>query len=435
MDLLLDWVSTSAFHNSDELYDAPKCHPNTRVAILNEIMQWVSESSSTRDEFMLWLFGPAGAGKSAIAKRVAEMAASRNLLIGSFFFSRTDPTRSTKDRLIASLSYQLALTVPHTRTHIEDAIERDPAIFKKNIQTQIDTLLIKPLLGCALIIKSQKLIIIDGLDECNDSEVQVAILDAISRAFSSHNLQIVFLVVSRPEPSLVTSFRGNEPLKSIHHRLALDDTYKPDDDIRLFFSDKFSHIKRTHILRSTIPISWPTEETLEILVKKSSGQFIYAATVVRFVESNRHKPSARLNIILGISLRGKINPFAELDALYNHIFSSVEDIELTLRVISLYIVTVNFAGTLRLISMPAELFLSLEPGDIHVALIDLSSIVSYNKSSGDVKIMHASLVDFLCDKRRSTVYYIDIPSTCIEFAWRIFQCLKGPDGIAGTSRI
>ena len=98
--------------------------------------------------------------------------------------------------------------------------------------------------------------------------------------------------------------------------------------------------------------------------------------MVRFVESNYRKPSACLNIILGISLRGKINPFAELDALYNHIFSSVEDIELTLRVISLYIVTVHFAGTLRLISMPAEFFLSLEPGDIHIALIDLSSIVS-----------------------------------------------------------
>ena len=64
---------------------------------------------------------------------------------------------------------------------------------------------------------------------------------------------------------------GNQSLQFIHRHLALNDTYKLDDDIRLFFSDKFLHIKHTHILRSTIPISWPTEETLEILVKKSSG--------------------------------------------------------------------------------------------------------------------------------------------------------------------
>lgn len=49
------------------------------------------------------------------------------------------------------------------------------------------------------------------------------------------------------------------------------------------------------------PISSPTPETLETLVKKSSGRFIYASTVVRFVESNHHQPSARLNISLGIS--------------------------------------------------------------------------------------------------------------------------------------
>ena len=118
----MEWVATSAFHDSEELYDAPKCHPDTRLAVLDEIMQWVGESESARDEFILWLFGPAGAGKSAIAKKIAEIAASKGLLIGTFFFSRTDATRSTKDRLVASLAYQMALSIPCTRTHIVEAI-------------------------------------------------------------------------------------------------------------------------------------------------------------------------------------------------------------------------------------------------------------------------------------------------------------------------
>ena len=253
-------------------------------------MQWVFESESAREEFILWLFGAAGAGKSAIAKRIAEIAAEMDLLIAAFFFSRTSSTRGTKDRLVATLAYQLALSIPDTRTHIEDAIERDPAIFTKSIQTQIDTLLFEPLqsISSAEIVPSQKLIIIDGLDECHDSQVQVAILDAISRSFPTHKPSIKFLVVSRPEIDLVTSFNGNEPIKSVHRRLALDDTYKPDDDIRFFFSDRFKHIKRTHPLRSSIPKLWPTQELLATLVRKSSGQFIYAATVVKFVESNRH---------------------------------------------------------------------------------------------------------------------------------------------------
>jgi Fe-S cluster assembly ATPase SufC len=108
----MDWVATSAFHDSDELYDEPKCHPNTRVAVLDDIMKWVE--SEAEDDFIMWLFGPAGAGKSAIGKKIAELAVERGLLIGTFFFSRTSPTRNTKDRLIATLAYQMTVSIPDT---------------------------------------------------------------------------------------------------------------------------------------------------------------------------------------------------------------------------------------------------------------------------------------------------------------------------------
>jgi hypothetical protein len=402
--------------------------------VLEDIMKWVNESADgAQEDFIMWLFGPAGAGKSAIAKRIAELAAQQGLLIGTFFFSRTSATRGTQDRLIATLAFQLALSIPDTRGDIEEAIERDPTIFNKNLEVQIDTLLVKPFQSAQTKIDpSHKLIIIDGLDECNDRKAQVAILNAISRSFLTKcNLPIKLLIASRPEIDIVTSFNRNDPLKSVHRRLALDDNYHPDDDIRLFFSDNFKEIRSTHRLRSTIPPLWPTEESLERLVKKSSGQFIFAATVVKFVESNRHQPVARLNIILGISPSGSLSPFAELDALYNQILSSVDDITLTLRVLSLYTAAPNIAMALR-VRNSAELFLSLEEGDIDLALIDLSSIVSYNESSCEVKILHASLVDFLSDKRRSNEFHIDMGISCTNFFCRALQNVKGPDGIQGA---
>jgi hypothetical protein len=254
------------------------------------------------------------------------------------------------------------------------------------------------------------------------------ILDTISCSFCKHKIPIIFLVASRPEIHLVSWFDSRDPVKSIHRRLSLDATYRPDDDIRLYLSDKFEQIRSTHRLRSTIPIPWPTEESLETLVKKSSGQFIFAATVVRFVESYRHRPAARLNIILGISPPGTTNPFIELDGLYRQILSSVDNIQLTLRVLSLYIARPRIAICIR---KSAERFLSLEEGDIDLALINLSSIVSYNESSGHVKILHASFVDFLSDKRRSNEFYIDMATARTEFACRTLQYVKGPDGIEG----
>jgi len=226
MDLLMEWIAPDAFYNSDELYDdVPECHPETH-AVLNDIMQWVVESESVRDDFILWLFGAAGVGKTVIARKIAEIAAENKLLIAAFFFSRTSPPRSTKDRLVPTLAYQLALSIPETRTHIQDAIERDPAIFYKNIPTQMDALLIKPLQAARIQINPiPRLIIIDGLDECKDSRVQEAILNAISHSFLKHNLPMMFIVVSRPELSLVNLFNRNEPLKSIHRRLLLHSIY------------------------------------------------------------------------------------------------------------------------------------------------------------------------------------------------------------------
>jgi hypothetical protein len=66
-----------------------------------------------------------------------------------------------------------------------------------------------------------RLIIIDGLNECNVIQAQVAILNTISHSFCKHDLPMMFLVVSQPELTIVTLF-NRKPLKSTHRRLFLD---------------------------------------------------------------------------------------------------------------------------------------------------------------------------------------------------------------------
>lgn len=63
------------------LYDAPKCHfPEPRRSVRRhhavDWRIWVGAG-----DFMLWLFGPAGAGKTAIAKRIAEISADTSSLV------------------------------------------------------------------------------------------------------------------------------------------------------------------------------------------------------------------------------------------------------------------------------------------------------------------------------------------------------------------
>jgi len=103
-DILHRATATTAFHNSDERFDPPKCHPNTRLAVLTKIMKWIQWGEDLH-AFIMWVYGPAGAGKSAIAQTIAEMCEEEIILLASFFFSRNDPSRSTVKPLIATIAY------------------------------------------------------------------------------------------------------------------------------------------------------------------------------------------------------------------------------------------------------------------------------------------------------------------------------------------
>ncbi|KAJ7466869.1 hypothetical protein FB451DRAFT_400086 [Mycena latifolia] len=57
--------ANDASHDAGERYPQPQCHPKTRTQMLDDLHAWSSEPNPKRR--ILWLHGPAGAGKSAIA--------------------------------------------------------------------------------------------------------------------------------------------------------------------------------------------------------------------------------------------------------------------------------------------------------------------------------------------------------------------------------
>ncbi|KAF8815005.1 hypothetical protein BYT27DRAFT_7238561 [Phlegmacium glaucopus] len=284
-------IATGAFHDSGERFDAPKCHPNTRKAVLAEIMQWIQHIEESED--VLWLYGSAGAGKSAIVQTIADMCAKLDLLVASFFFSRLSQSRNDEKRLIASIAYQLALSIPATRTYIETAVQRDPAVFDRSLDTQIETLIIRPLENVCAIVdtavtkKRPRLIVIDGLDECHDPLIQSSIIRVLSTALLRIPVPLFLLVASRPEPHIRNAFNILNKSQASRH-IVLDDSYEPDADIKAFLLSRFEEIKDNHPLAVYIPKSWPSAEIINRLVRKSSGQFIYASTVMKYLDSPQY---------------------------------------------------------------------------------------------------------------------------------------------------
>jgi hypothetical protein len=423
MDFLKEATVPGAFHNSLQRSDPPKCHKHTREAILDKIMDWVRKKIDT-DSFIMWLYGAAGAGKSAIAQTIAELCEEHKLLLASFFFFRADSLRNNSKQLIATIAYQVSVVIPDVRGLMEAAIDNDPHLLSRSLITQFTVLIVDPLerlfeTSVGEYTDLPNLIIIDGLDECMDG-AQVHIIDMIFAIGKRSKFPFTFLVASRPELE-ISAAMGDGKLREGLTRLPLDADYTSFHDIRRFLQDKFNEICLTHPMRSDLPSSWPSSEDIDTLVYNSSGQFIYASTVVKFVSSPRHGPDHRLEIVLDLRPKRQDLPFAELDSLYRYVLSSVEETPTTVQIVATAL-TLRYRAYRAYIADLTDI-LDLSPRDIKLHLINLGSLVQYR--SDFLGILHASLGDFLFDESRSQELYIDHRSIHTKIAHAFLrECLK-----------
>ncbi|KAJ7122229.1 hypothetical protein C8R44DRAFT_164164, partial [Mycena epipterygia] len=170
---------------------------------------------------VMWLYGPAGAGKSAVAQTMAERWATADELAAAFFFARWRVGGSSGKSLFSTIAYQLAMHIRQLREPIGLAVEADPAICDKALEEQARTLIANPLKGLDTEADRPYLVIIDGLDECDSKAMQSRIIHTIFQMLADSNLPLRFLVCSRPEPHIRETF-DSLPLDAHFRRLVLD---------------------------------------------------------------------------------------------------------------------------------------------------------------------------------------------------------------------
>ena len=122
-------------------------------------------------------------------------------------------------------------------------------------------------------------------------------------------------------------------------------------------------------------------------------------------------PSTQLDIVRGLRPAGRATPFAELDALYHHIFSQVEDITTTLRML-----TYRLLAQYHYLQTVAYFFNIVEV-DVESIMARLTSVLSCDANTGEIVFHHASLPDFLLDKDRSREYCISGMATDLSILW------------------
>ncbi|KAF6755300.1 hypothetical protein DFP72DRAFT_847477 [Ephemerocybe angulata] len=316
-------------------------------------------------------------------------------------------------------------------------IRRDPAILQKRLQTQLEELILLPLrhgapTGTDSMRLNQMCNYLEGesflLAGSGDHGIlrtkedeQREILSAILHVANDPSFPFIFVVASRPELA-IREFFNTSVAQATARELFLDEKYDPGADIRLFYESKFTYIRR----RFNLPPGWPGMEEILFLVENASGQFIYATTVMRFVEAPPLGTQNALPIDEGLR-----TPYQRLARI----------LELPMRVhapaCSEPALSMKWLRAIRIlgeghahggVTLAAHMRLWLEhsPGEEIYALGSLSSLL-YIPPHDRVEcyvFYHKSFVDFFEDESRCGELYVS-PEQAYDFiAHRYFQTME-----------
>lgn len=391
MQLYPDFVVADAGYHSR--HARPACLEGTREAIIAKLLGWKDDSDAAP---ICWLSGPAGYGKSAVAQTVAETCARDGTLLASFSFWRNAGGRSEFSRFITTLAYQITVSVPEVKPHVERALRDDPSIVHQSTSNQLQKLILEPLMSLPSfhLSPTKHVIVIDALDECNDRRAVQDFINVLAGACSDRQLPLRWLFTSRNEDHIHKAFNRDD-VQGVTFPMALED-FDAQWDIWMLLVSRFFTIARDNPrLMQGVPLPWPSIEEIVALVEKSCGLFIFASTLVDFVTDGKGPPDEKLKAVLTLH--------AGLDPLYDQVLRAVPEIACFWRVLTTLMIMYEQPSISTLAGL-----LELSIQQVLYALMAIQSIIRIpTDDDTPIQLNHTSLRDFLVDQSRSRDLFID----------------------------
>ncbi|KAH7120710.1 hypothetical protein EDB81DRAFT_814579 [Dactylonectria macrodidyma] len=406
-------VAAGASFDSHAEEGNPTCLPNTRVELLEQIVEW---SKNPLAKPIFWLNGMAGTGKSTISRTIARTLAQSGHLGASFFFKRAEGDRGTSTQLFTTIASQIAARKPTIAPHIKQAIDADSAITDKGLQEQLNKLIVQPLAAISPnSVKNDPIVVlIDALDECEAEESKIKFI--IHLFGQAQNLGLKIFITSRPELPIRLGFNS---IKDNYQDIILHEIPEPviKHDLSVFFEHELMRIRTEYNLSTPIAgqllADWPGQPNLQCLVDMAIPLFIFASTVCRFLADRRcGTPDEKLREVLRFRTRTQER---QLDATYlpvlkklvvglssrrrNGVLQQFQQIVGSI---------INLMSPLSTTTLAKLLSISQSTIDNHLSM--LHSVLSIPESTDSpVRLLHLSFRDFLLgpDIKTRTDFWID----------------------------
>ncbi|KAG8724104.1 hypothetical protein FRC09_000317 [Ceratobasidium sp. 395] len=391
-----------------------ECTPNTRVELLEQLRTWAYDDQAPK---IYWLNGMAGTGKTTIAYSLCKYLQSVQKLGASFFCSQRLPECRDVNRIVPSISYRLSLFSVPFRHALASVLQDDEDAYNQPLQEQFDALFVKPLQETMDTFPDNVVIVIDALDECDD---QGGIAKIITTLLShAAGLPVKFFVTSRPEPKIVDQMRKKEA-KGARLELRLHELKNAivRQDIT------------TYLVAKLAPAGLSDTE-LNVLVRRSGVLFIYAATVVRFIEfDNFSGYKQRLQLVLDASATLTNESDEALDDLYTAILKTALELKGLTRAEKAARETLLRHVVCAREPLSLDVMAGLLQADTTVqvssALRPLQSVLSVSESEA-IGTLHESFPNYLLNPTRSGRFYCDPGRHHARMAQQCFYLIKVPN--------
>ena len=270
----------------EDAIDRHVIHPETRGWILERIARWVTTGQSTTKR-VYCVLGKRGSGKTALASTVCKLF--RRRVIASHFFSEEDgPTchSNTVNGLVRSLASELLRTVPDYLNYLDDRFENEEDLASKLNESWrccYELLLREPLkaLFGSKTIADRKLFVVDGLDECIQSEWDDlrAFVDSFVSDFS--HLSLFVTIRSRSSAAIFPS-NCVEKLEGLCFE---DRTWinRHIRDVEIYLAAAVGAILSVNEANESYAKmdDMTLQKSLDELTKNSAGRFKYAVQLTR----------------------------------------------------------------------------------------------------------------------------------------------------------
>ncbi|KAJ3560657.1 hypothetical protein NP233_g10694 [Leucocoprinus birnbaumii] len=163
------------------------------------------------------------------------------------------------------------------------------------------------------------------LDECVSKDAQAEIVKLIGSCVQHQSTPLQWAILSREEPWVISTFAP--PHISSHCQVIyLPISCDINREIEAYMHGEFKSIVHHRLGNMALSSPWPTDD-IQNLVDGAAGLFIYAATILRFINSHLHSGFREaLQAVLDFIVNPRLHSlpvFANLDRLYALILQGV----------------------------------------------------------------------------------------------------------------